>query len=555
MSSKVGGSFLEPKPNKEPIFTPAQFTVEEQEMFDTAEKFCDEKVWPQRSAIASKEPGLMPALMREASGLGLTMLDIPEAYGGLELPVPASMRVLEKSSREPSFMLTLMVQNGIGSLPVVLFGDEQQKEHWLPQFAEGKKMGCYCLTEPGSGSDALAATTTARLSDEGEKWILNGTKQFITNAGWAHVGFVFAQVKDKVDGRSGFSCFIVPFDAPGVSLGEEEDKLGMRGSSTRQVILEDALIPAANVLGEIGRGHIIAFNILNNGRYKLGGTALGSAKAAFNEAIQYASNRKQFGQPVISFGMMKRKVGQMTADLFAVESALYRLCGDMEEDARNKGYDAKAKLAALHNYALECSIAKVAGSELLGRVADESLQMFGGYGFLEEYPAAGHMRDARIARIYEGTNEINRIVMPRTLMKKIAAGEVSLNRDSSDGDRILAMKALHADLLNRALSTLGEQQLDQNQELMANFADMMIAIYLTESTRLRVAQCDNAQATHRAVDELVCAQAEAKIRQLAQEISNHLGGTSPLLEVDLTDTLSLRQQIADQVIEEGCYRL
>lgn len=564
VSNKVGGSYLEPKPCGGRIFTVEQFGAEDGVMFDTAEKFCDERVWPQRTALANKQEGLMPALLREAAGLGLTMLDIPATYGGLELPVPTAMRVLEKTGREPSFMLTLMVQNGIGSLPVVLFGSEEQKQYWLPRFAEGEAIGCYCLTEPGSGSDALAASASATLGEDGQSWVLNGTKQFITNAGWAQVGFVFAQVKEGPDGRSGFSCFIVPFDAPGVGLGGEEDKLGMRGSSTRQVILENAIIPKANVLGEIGRGHVIAFNILNNGRYKLGGTALGSAKTVFNEAVAYASKRKQFGHPVIAFGMSKRKVGQMAADIFALESALYRLCGDLEEGARNQGYTANAKLAALQNYALECSIAKVAGSELLWRVADESLQLFGGYGFLEEYPAAGHLRDARISRIYEGTNEINRLVMPRVLLKKMAAGEVDLGFDQtidqvtgspSAADCVQAMKRTHAGILTQALERFGEQQLEQEQELLAHLADMMIAIYLAESTHLRVAQLPSAEPAQRAMVAMVVAQAAASVQHLAAEAGDHLGSEPWSVPMPRTDIFALRQQIADRVIEEGGYFL
>ena len=553
-NSLIGGAWLQPGSRPESVFAPEDFTPEEGVLFDTAERFCDEQVWPRAADIDAKQPGLLASLMDQASELGLTMLDIPEAYDGLELPVPVSMRVLEKTAREQSFMLSLMVQNGIGSLPVVLFGSEAQKQQWLPAFASGEKRGCYCLTEPGSGSDALAARATAALSDDGSEWILNGTKQFITNAAIADVGFVFAQVTTEVEGAGGFSCFIVPLDAPGVSLGSEEDKLGIKGSSTCQVIMQQARIARDNVLGQIGRGHVIAFNILNNGRYKLGGTAMGSAKFAFNAALEYAQGRKQFGQPISDFGMIRRKIGQMAAEIFATESAIYRLCGDLEQDARARGYDAAAKLAALQNFALECSIAKIAGSELLARVSDESLQMFGGYGFLEEYPAAKYLRDARIARIYEGTNEINRIVMPRTLLKKIAAGEIDLSGVGGDG-ALEAMKSTHAACLNAALEEFGSGKgFDRDQEVMAHLAEMQLGIYLAESAARRVDQLD-AQPVHRAIVALIEGQESVRVRQLSTELLRHLGREPVGFEVPGYDPLSLRQEIAAAVLDHGQYAL
>ncbi len=549
MSDTHGGAFLDPSQAPGGIFTPEDFGAEEQALFDTARRFCDEQVWPQLAAIEAKAPGVLEGLMRQASELGLTMLDLPEEHGGLDLPLPVSMRVLESTAREQSFMLTLMVQNGIGSLPVALFGSDAQKAAWLPGFASGELRGCYCLTEPGSGSDALAARTTAVL--DGGAWRLTGTKQFITNAGIADVGFVFAKVQDEVDGASGFSCFIVPFDAPGVSLGAEEHKLGMDGSSTRQVILQDARIPREHVLGQIGRGHVIAFNILNNGRYKLGGTALGSAKCALDAALDYAIGRKQFGQSVADFGMIRRKIGQATADIYAAESAIYRAGGAIDALANAGGRAASAKLSALQDFALECSIAKIAGSELLGRVADESLQMFGGYGFLEEYPAAKYLRDARIARIYEGTNEINRIVMPRTLLKKLGAGELGLAGAASD-DPLASMKLAHAVCFSAALEQHGSGKgFDVDQELMAHLADMMTAIYLAESTALRVARHPRRQAVHADVALLVLAQATTHVAQLAAEAATHLDIAAPAVARPAADVMALRQRVAAHVVDAG----
>ena len=548
MSNTHGGAFLDPAQAPGTIFTPEDFDAEQQALFDTARRFCDEQVWPRLTDIEAKTPGVLEGLMQQASELGLTMLDLPEEHGGLDLPLPVSMRVLESTGREQSFMLTLMVQNGIGSLPVALFGTDDQKSRWLPGFASGELRGCYCLTEPGSGSDALAARTTAVL--DGDQWVLSGTKQFITNAGIADVGFVFAKVQGEVDGQTGFTCFIVPFDAPGVSLGAEEHKLGMAGSSTRQVILQDARIARENVLGQIGRGHVIAFNILNNGRYKLGGTALGSAKCALDAALDYAAGRKQFGQRIVDFGMIRRKVGQAAADIYAVESAIYRAGGAIDALANAGGRSGEAKLAALQDFALECSIAKIAGSELLARVADEALQMFGGYGFLEEYPAAKYVRDARIARIYEGTNEINRIVMPRTLLKKLGAGELKLT--GGGDDPLASMKAAHAACFSAALEQHGSGKgFDADQELMAHLADMMTAIYLAESTALRVARHPLRLPVHDDVALLVLAQAAAQVAQLAAEAATHLGITAPAVARPAADLLTLRQRIAAHVVDAG----
>jgi hypothetical protein len=549
MSDTHGGAFLDPAQAPGAIFTPEDFSAEEQALFDTARRFCDEQVWPKLADIEAKQPGVLEGLMRQASELGLTMLDLPEEHGGLDLPLPVSMRVLESTGREQSFMLTLMVQNGIGSLPVALFGTDAQKAAWLPGFASGELRGCYCLTEPGSGSDALAARTTATL--DGDRWRLTGTKQFITNAGIADVGFVFAKVQGEVDGASGFTCFIVPFDAPGVSLGAEEHKLGMVGSSTRQVILQDARIPRDHVLGQIGRGHVIAFNILNNGRYKLGGTALGSAKCALDAALDYATGRKQFGQSVADFGMIRRKIGQAAADIYAAESAIYRAGGAIDALANAGGRSAQAKLSALQDFALECSIAKIAGSELLARVADESLQMFGGYGFLEEYPAAKYLRDARIARIYEGTNEINRIVMPRTLLKKLGSGELSLTSTATD-DVLSDLKRAHARCFSASIQKHGNDKgFDADQELMAHLADMMTAIYLAESTALRVAQHPRREPVHEAVAQLVLAQAATQVAQLAAEAATHLGIDAPAVQRPAADVMALRQRIAAHVVDAG----
>jgi alkylation response protein AidB-like acyl-CoA dehydrogenase len=417
---ETGASFLTTPVTEAHFLTPEKLTDEQREIQQSAATFIEREVLPKSEEIERQEPGVMPSLVKLAGEQGLLMIDIPEEYGGADLGMIVSALVAHEM-RQASFAVAHGAHTTIGTLPIVFYGTDEQKRKYLPKLATGEMIGAYALTEPGVGSDAMAIRTRAALSEDGQHYILNGAKQWISNAGFADLFIVFAKVDDTKH-----TGFIVEAAWPGISTGVEERKVGIKGSSTRTVYFDNVKVPVENVLGEIGKGYKIAFNILNIGRLKLGLGTAGGAGAALNLAAQYANERKAFGRPLAGFGMIKKKLAYMAADVYAAESLALRTVG-MVEDARvAAGDDRQEQLQAIEEYAIECSIAKVYGSEALFRCADEGVQVFGGYGFMDEYPISHAYRDNRINRIFEGTNEVNRLVAAGTLFRRAMANKIDL---------------------------------------------------------------------------------------------------------------------------------
>lgn len=501
-----GGQFLVSETDFNQIFTPEEWTEEQRMMAQSCMDFIDTEVTPILDRIDSMEEGLMPSLLEKAGELGLLSISLPEKYEGFGGDMNTSLLTTEILGRGHSFAVALSAHTGIGTLPILYFGTEAQKNHYLPKLASGEWKASYCLTEPGSGSDALAAKTKAMLSDDGKHYILNGQKMWITNAGFADVFIVFAQV----DGDK-FTGFILDKDFEGLTLGNEEHKMGIKGSSTRQVFLADVKVPVENVLGEIGKGHLIAFNILNIGRIKLCGAALGSSKQTVAYSVKYANERSQFKIPIARFGAIKHKIAEQAIRTFVCESALYRAghdIGEMEERLQKEGkpYE-EAILEAAKEFAIECALLKVAGSEVLDFVADEGVQIHGGYGFSADFPMDRTYRDSRINRIFEGTNEINRMLIMDMFLKKGMKGELPLMAAAQGVQKELmgipefgaeeeglfvAEKKAIANMKKVALVVAGAavqkfmMKLSHEQEILMNASDIIIETYLAESALLRV---------------------------------------------------------------------
>jgi alkylation response protein AidB-like acyl-CoA dehydrogenase len=418
--TSAGASFLWEPTAAHPIQAPELFTEEQREIARAARKFASTEIVPRIAQIESKKSGLVPELLRKAGELGLLMVDIPTDYGGLGLDKTTSMLIAEEFSVLGSFAVSLGAHTGIGTMPILYFGTPEQKAKYLPDLATGRQFAAYALTESSSGSDALAAKTRADLSSDGTHYLLNGTKQFITNAGFADVFTVFAQV-----GGNKFSAFIVDRASPGLAVGPEEHKLGIRGSSTCALSFDDVRVPSANLLGEVGKGHRIAFNILNVGRIKLGLGTIGAAKCALEVSARYAKERHQFNKPIGAFGLVASKLAEMAIGIFVGESMGYRTTGLIDERFA-AAMSEDAHVDAIEEFAVEASIIKVFGSEVLDYCSDECVQIHGGYGFIEEYQPERLLRDSRINRIFEGTNEINRLIVPATILKRAMKGQVPL---------------------------------------------------------------------------------------------------------------------------------
>jgi butyryl-CoA dehydrogenase len=507
-----GGSFLLETRTPAEVFTPEDLTEEQRQIVATAARFAREEIQPAIAAIEAKEPGVLAGIMRKAAALGFAAVDIPEEYGGMGLDKVSSTLITDHISVLASFSTAFGAHIGIATLPLVWYGTEEQKQRYLPTLATCEWIGSYGLSEASSGSDAMNIRTRAVLSADGAYYILNGEKQWITNCGIAGLYTVFAKIVDAATGAEQFSAFLIERDTPGLTVGAEEHKLGIRGSSTCPLVLQDCKVPAANLLGEPGKGHHIAFNVLNAGRFKLGVACIGGARYALAQMIRYAKERHAFGKPIAEFGLIQRKISDSATRLYAAESMAYRTAAMIEAAlAKPEGepaHSAREIQKKIEEYAIECSILKVYGSEMLSVVTDEFVATMGGYGYVEEYPAERSYRDARINRIFEGTNEINRLIITGWMMKRAMNGQLplmaaikrvmddvmeapSFDAGTDTGEPLVREAAVLAAVKKMALFAAGVASqrfmsaLQDEQEVMADLADCISQIYALESALLR----------------------------------------------------------------------
>ncbi|MET3545010.1 alkylation response protein AidB-like acyl-CoA dehydrogenase [Paenibacillus favisporus] len=589
MNKVIGGSYIIEDTDFHNVVTPEDFTEEHRMIAETTEDFVAGEVVPHDEAIEKLNYELTVEKMRKAGELGLLGADVPEAYGGLGLDKVSSTLISERLTKASAFALSIGAHVGIGTLPIVYFGTEEQKQKYLPALATGEKIAAYCLTEPSSGSDALGAKTTATLSEDGEYYVLNGSKQFITNAGFADLFIVYA----KVDGKD-FSTFIVERTMEGVSIGPEEKKMGIKGSSTCPLILEDVKVPVENLLWEVGKGHLIAFNILNIGRFKLAAGCVGASKDTIELAAKYANERTQFGRKISTFPLIGKKLADMNTKTYALESMVYRTAGlfdvglaEVDHGSPEVGYQSAKAIA---EYQLECSINKVFGSETLDFVVDEGVQIHGGYGFIQEYRVERNYRDSRINRIFEGTNEINRLLIPGTLVKRAMKGQLPLMQKAValqaellepippqtfegtlDQEAHLIKMAKKIFLMAGAQAVQKYQlKLEDEQEILSHLSDMMISVYAMESALLRTQKIIDRSGEDKARlpilmttvfvhDEFNKIETWAKEVLAAMEsgdtLRTQLSVLKKLTRKSPVNTLGLKREIAEKVIAAEKYVL
>src|SRR5271166_4771128 len=586
----LGGGFLLEERQTAEVFTPEDFTEQHQMIGQTAEEFAVNEIVPNMEKIEHKDFSISRDLLKKAGELGLSGVEVPEAYGGLEMDKVTAAVIADHIAKYAGFATTWGAHSGIGMLPIVYFGTEEQKHKYLPRLATGEIVGAYALSEASSGSDALNCRARAELSADGKHYVLNGEKMWITNAGFADLFTVFA----KINGEK-FTAFLIERDFPGFSVGAEEHKMGIRGSSTCPIILNDCKVPVENLLGEIGRGHVIAFNILNVGRFKLGAMCVGGGRVSMENAIGYAKQRKAFNKVIADFGLVREKIANMATLLYVGESMVYRTVGMMDtalgEVDKSAADAARQTLKAIEEYAVDCSIIKVWGSEMIDYVVDETVQIYGGYGFVEEYPAERAYRDARINRIFEGTNEINRLIITGFLLKRAMSGQLPLMpaikklmdevlSGPSTGAEIEGALAEERKMVAQAkklgLFVAGAatqkymQAIQDQQEIMGAIADMTIETYAMESAVLRAQKIaerkgEASAALPLAMTRVYLTQALEKVEAAAKKViaavadgdmlRTQLAILRRLAKYEPFNTIELRQQIAQKMIERGKYSL
>jgi alkylation response protein AidB-like acyl-CoA dehydrogenase len=577
---KKGGSFLIEETTAEAVFTPEDFSEEQKMIRDMTEQFVEDEVLPQVEKIEHKDWDVTIKLLKRCGELGLLGIEVPEKYGGENLDKVSAMIVAEKMARVASFAVSYGGHSGIGTLPIVYFGREEHKRKYLPSLCKADRISAYALSEAGSGSDALAAKTNAVRSTDGMHWVMNGEKMWITNAAFADMFITFSQV----DGKQ-FSCFIVEKENPGVSTGAEENKMGLRGSSTRPLILNNAQIPVDNLIGEIGKGHHVAFNILNIGRAKLGAGAVGGAKTALNDAIQYAKQRIAFGKPIASFGAIKHKLAEMATRIWIAEGMVYRTAGLMDRGLEALDLDdARQVLKAIEEYAVECSILKVFCSEVLDFVVDEAVQVYGGYGYSAEYPVERYYRDSRVNRIFEGTNEINRLLIPGMLLKRAATGQLALHSAARSvvdevmsvsmpsepsgpfGTELAALAQAKKALLFTAGSAIQKfaDSIRDEQEVLMHLSNMVMDVFAMDTAIHRVMKRASSS-LHQDVTRTFINDAMSRVEFSAKQVlaavaegdamRTQLAALRRLLRWMPINTVQTRQRIADFLVDNGRYAL